>query len=57
MMSKENDKNIVEIPLIDVINKGFRIIVKRGLNQKDITEEIIKKIENKPNSEEQEESK
>ena len=43
-MSKKDDKDIVEIPLIDAINKGFKIIVKQGLNQKDITEEIIKKI-------------
>lgn len=49
-MDKERDESIVEIPLIDVINKGFRIIVKQGLNQKDITEKIIKKMENKPNN-------
>lgn len=50
-MSRE-DENIIEIPLTDVINKGFRIILKQGLNQKDITEEIIKKMENEPNSKE-----
>ena len=38
--------HIIEIPLINAINKGFRIIAKQGSNQKDITEEIIKKIEN-----------
>lgn len=46
-MSDLENKDIVEIPLIDGINKGFRIIVKQGLNQKDITEEIIKKIKEK----------
>lgn len=43
-MNKKHDKNTVEIPLLDAINKGFKIVVKQGLNQKDITEEIIKKI-------------
>ena len=35
-------KEIIEADLAKVINKGFKIVVKSGLNQVDITEKIIK---------------
>ena len=37
-------ENEIELDLIEAINKGFRIVVKNGLNQEDITNKIIDKI-------------
>ena len=37
-------ENEIELDLVEAINKGFRIVVKNGLNQEDITNKIIDKI-------------
>ena len=41
-MDKVNEKeNGIDIDILEVINRNFRIIVKNGLNQEDITNKII----------------
>lgn len=34
-------ENEIDIDILEVINRNFRIIVKNGLNQEDITNKII----------------
>lgn len=36
--------NKLMVDLVYPINRGFRIVVKNGLNQEDITDKIIDKI-------------
>lgn len=41
-MDKINEReNGIDIDILEVINRNFRIIVKNGLNQEDITNKII----------------